>query len=51
MVLQRRKDKLRPFFNNARTGLKRTPITSLYRAPKARIKTASQFSQELGVTR
>ena len=51
MVLQRRKDKLRPFFNNARTGLKRTPITSLYRAPKQRIKTAAEFSQELGVTR
>ena len=47
-ALQRRKDKFRPFFHNARSALRRTPITSLYRVRKSRIKTARERSRELG---
>ena len=47
IVLQKRKSGLRPFYNNARSALKRTPITSLYRAPVQKRKTAAQYRQEL----
>ena len=46
-ALQKRKDGLRPFFNNARKALKRTPITSLHRAPSQKIKSETQYKLEL----
>ena len=46
-VLQKRKDGLRPFFNNSRKALKRTPITSLHRAPSEKEKSEAQYKREL----
>jgi hypothetical protein len=47
-MLQKRKDGLRPFFHNARSALRRLPVTSLYKAKLRRIKTAHERGKELG---
>jgi hypothetical protein len=51
LTLQKRKDGLRPFFNNARSAIPRTPLSSLYLAPLKQAKTAYEYSQELGTVR
>jgi len=46
--LQQSKDRVRPFFNNERGSLKRTPLSSLLKAPSKQQKREQKYSRQLG---
>ena len=46
--LQNAKDRVRPFFNDARSALKRTPISSLLRATTRQQQREEKYREQLG---
>ena len=46
--LQKSKDRVRPFFHNERSALKRTPISSLFKAPRGQEKREDKYRKQLG---
>ena len=46
--LQNAKDRVRPFFNDARSALKRTPISSLLRATTRQRQREEKYREQLG---
>ena len=48
MALQAGKDRVRPFFNDAPSAIRRTPITSLTYSPGREAESAERYRQQLG---
>ncbi len=46
--LQDAKDRVRPFFNDAPSAIRRTPITSLTYSPGREVESAERYRQQLG---
>jgi len=47
-ALQKSKDRVRPFFHDERSALKRTPISSLFKAPRGQEKREGKYRKQLG---
>ncbi len=45
--LQKSKDRVRPFFNNERSALKKTPLASLFRATKQQLEREAEYLAQL----
>jgi hypothetical protein len=46
--LQKSKDRVRPFFHDARSALKKTPLSSLLRASRKQQRREEKYREQLG---
>ncbi len=47
-ALQKSKAKLKPFFNNERSAMKRTPLSNLFKAPSKQRKREDKYAKQAG---
>jgi len=47
-ALQKSKAKLKPFFNNERSAMKRTPLSNLFKAPAKQKEREKKYAKQAG---